>query len=107
MNKPPHPEDFKTIGPGAGGKRKGGRSRKGRQVDPAACRPFRPAQGRELRRDHLIEYLHLIQDEYGHIAAPHLPPSPFTCGFLCGGVRGRDVLSPLRRDKEGDPTPPT
>src|SRR5215472_7983826 len=46
---------------------------KGRQVDPRALAEVRELLGaRERRRDLLIEFLHLIQDRYGHISAPHL-----------------------------------
>jgi len=46
---------------------------KGRQVDPRALAEIRELLGaRERQRDLLIEFLHLIQDRYGHISAPHL-----------------------------------
>jgi len=46
---------------------------KGRQVDPAALAEVQALLGaRERRRDLLIEFLHLIQDRYGHLAARHL-----------------------------------
>src|SRR5215216_1367854 len=46
---------------------------KGRQVDPKALEEVRTLLGeRERRRDLLIDHLHLIQDRYGHISAPHL-----------------------------------
>jgi formate dehydrogenase beta subunit len=46
---------------------------KGRQVDPQALADIRQLLGaRPRRRDLLIEFLHLIQDRYGHISAPHL-----------------------------------
>ena len=46
---------------------------KGRQVDPHALAETRQLLGaRARRRDLLIEFLHLIQDRYGHISAPHL-----------------------------------
>jgi formate dehydrogenase beta subunit len=50
---------------------------KGRQVDLAAREEIaallagRDAAG-PLRRDLLIEYLHLIQDAFGHLSAPHM-----------------------------------
>ncbi|MEL6374193.1 MAG: NAD(P)H-dependent oxidoreductase subunit E [Pseudomonadota bacterium] len=59
--------------------RKLGRSRqprpfpKGRQLEPAAReRILDLLSDRPLRRDLLIEHLHLIQDTYGHIAASDL-----------------------------------
>jgi formate dehydrogenase len=46
---------------------------KGRQVDPHALDELQALLGaRPRRRDLLIEFLHLIQDHYGHISAPHL-----------------------------------
>jgi formate dehydrogenase len=46
---------------------------KGRQVDPAAREAIAALlAGREVRRDLLIEFLHLIQDQYGHLSAAHL-----------------------------------
>ncbi len=50
---------------------------KGRQVDPdaremiAALLGGRDAVG-HLRRDLLVEYLHLIQDRFGHLSAAHM-----------------------------------
>src|SRR5262245_13608541 len=46
---------------------------KGRQVDPRALAEVQELLGaRPPRRDLLIEFLHLIQDRYGHISAAHL-----------------------------------
>ena len=46
---------------------------KGRQLDDEAWREVRDLLGdRPRRRDLLIEYLHLIQDRFGHLAARHL-----------------------------------
>ena len=46
---------------------------KGRQVDPKARYEIEALLGdRPLRRDLLIEHLHLIQDEYNQISAAHL-----------------------------------
>jgi formate dehydrogenase len=46
---------------------------KGRQVDPAAAHDIERLLGDSpRRRDLLIEYLHLIQDEYHQISADHL-----------------------------------
>jgi formate dehydrogenase len=46
---------------------------KGRQVEPAAQAEVRALLGNaERRRDLLIEFLHLIQDRYGHLSAAHL-----------------------------------
>ena len=58
--------------PGSG-RRKPPRTPKGRQVDPRALEEVRALLGeRPRRRDLLIEHLHLIQDRYGHLSAPHL-----------------------------------
>src|ERR1700761_6183313 len=46
---------------------------KGRQVEPHAQDTIRGLLGdRPRQRDLLIEYLHLIQDEFGQISAAHL-----------------------------------
>jgi formate dehydrogenase beta subunit len=59
-----------------GRKDKGARPRprpKGRQLDHEALSEIRALLGsRERRRDLLIEFLHLIQDRYGHLSARHL-----------------------------------
>src|SRR4051794_34435416 len=60
--------------------RKSRRTPKGRQVDPQALDEVRALleEGRRrtgvepLRRDLLIENLHLINDRYGHLSAAHL-----------------------------------
>ncbi len=58
--------------PGAGTKRTA-KTPKGRQVDPSALTEVVPLLGDEpVRRDLLIEYLHRIQDRYGHLSARHL-----------------------------------
>jgi len=45
----------------------------GRRVDPVALEQVRELLGdASRRRDLLIEYLHLIQDSYGHISADHI-----------------------------------
>src|SRR6202012_5417879 len=49
------------------------RTPKGRQIDPRAADAGRARLGNRARRAGLlIEFLHLIQDRYGHISAPHL-----------------------------------
>ena len=46
---------------------------KGRQVDPQARAEVAALlSGREVRRDLLIEFLHLIQDKYGALSAAHM-----------------------------------
>jgi formate dehydrogenase len=49
------------------------RTPKGRQVDPQALAQVQALLAeRPRRRDLLIEHLHLMQDEYGHLSAAHL-----------------------------------
>ena len=55
------------------GRGKGRKTPKGRQLDDQAWEEVRALLGdRVRRRDLLIEYLHLIQDRYGHLSAAHL-----------------------------------
>ena len=71
-----HPSsEFKPFRPGRGkgAKRKPRGFPKGRQVDESALEEVTALLGeREIQRDHLIEYLHLIQDRYGHLSAAHM-----------------------------------
>jgi NADH:ubiquinone oxidoreductase subunit E len=54
-------------------RRRPARTPKGRQIDPRALEEVRALLGdKPRRRDLLIEYLHLLQDCYGHLSAPHL-----------------------------------
>ncbi len=56
-----------------GGRMKARHTPKGRQVDPLARTQIAALlNGREIRRDLLIECLHLVQDQYGHLSAAHL-----------------------------------
>jgi formate dehydrogenase beta subunit len=49
------------------------RGPKGRALDDAALQDIRGLLGeRPRRRDLLIEFLHLVQDRYGHLSAAHL-----------------------------------
>jgi formate dehydrogenase beta subunit len=58
---------------GRGAKRRPPRTPKCRQVDPQALVEVRALlTDRSRRRDLLIEHLHLIQDQYGHLSAAHL-----------------------------------
>ena len=55
------------------GKGRGRKTPKGRQLDAEALEEVRSLLGdAPRRRDLLIEYLHLIQDRYGCLSAPHL-----------------------------------
>jgi len=75
MSKQDHPETGKVRKFDHPGR---GRARarpvpKGRQVDPQSQQTIRALLGdRPRQRDFLIEYLHLIQDEFGQISAAHL-----------------------------------
>ena len=54
-------------------RRRAPKTPKGRQVDPRALEEVQALLiDRPRRRDLLIEHLHLIQDHYGHLSAPHL-----------------------------------
>src|ERR671911_692514 len=73
MNEHSKPEDFRPVRPGRGGKGRGRPFPKGRQVDPVAREEIRKLlRGKPLRRDLLIEFLHLIQDKWSHISAARL-----------------------------------
>jgi formate dehydrogenase beta subunit len=55
------------------GKGRGRKTPKGRQLDDKAWAEVRELLGdRPRRKDLLIEFLHLIQDAYGHLSAAHL-----------------------------------
>ncbi|WP_299029106.1 NAD(P)H-dependent oxidoreductase subunit E [uncultured Sulfitobacter sp.] len=69
--------DANKNGPDKGvwksGKGKGRRHTKGRQLEDSAWNDVRTLLDAEPRdRDLLIEYLHLIQDKFGHLSAAHL-----------------------------------
>jgi len=74
MTSPTKSSEFKPVRPGRGlGGGKGRGFPKGRQVDADALDEVRALLGeRPRRRDLLIEFLHLIQDRYGHLSAAHL-----------------------------------
>ena len=56
-----------------GGERRGRATPRGRQVEPGALAEVRALLGdRPRRADLLIEHLHLLQDECGHLSARHL-----------------------------------
>jgi len=60
-----------VVVPGRKRRKKG--QGKGRQVDVNALMQVRDALGGASRAsDHLIENLHKIQDQYGHLSGPHL-----------------------------------
>lgn len=68
-----HDETAGGDGVWKSGKGRGRATPKGRQYDDAALAEVRALLGdRPRRRDLLIEFLHLIQDAYGHQSAAHL-----------------------------------
>ncbi len=72
MHNPPN-SGANGANPPAGGRRKPRRTPKGRQIDLVALEQVQALLGtRPRRRDLLIEHLHLIQDKYGYLSAPHL-----------------------------------
>lgn len=68
------PLDERTgVWKGKGARKKGRKTPKGRQVDDLALQEVRALLGDTPRqRDLLIEFLHLIQDAYGHLSAAHV-----------------------------------
>ena len=81
---------------------------KGRQVDLAALDEIRALLGeRPRRRDLLIEFLHLIQDEYGHISAPHLAALAHEMGLpQTEAYEVATFYSHFDVVKDGPPPPP-
>ena len=68
----PQAQPSKRRHPG-GGRRRGSAKPKGRQVSSdALAKVSLLLDGRSLQRDHLIEYLHLIQDAERQLSADHL-----------------------------------
>ena len=62
----------RRIHPGSG-RRKAALFPKGRQLETGALKDVRALLGDRPRdRDYLIEHLHLVQDQYGHLSAAHL-----------------------------------
>jgi NADH:ubiquinone oxidoreductase subunit F (NADH-binding)/NADH:ubiquinone oxidoreductase subunit E len=62
----------RLIHPGSG-RRKAPPTPKGRQVDPEITSDIKGLLGERPRdRDLLIEFLHLLQDRFGHLSASHL-----------------------------------
>jgi hypothetical protein len=66
--------DVSVVDTSALGRKRGVRGHpKGRPLDPQAVSEIRELLGRSPRqRDLLIEFLHRIQDRYGHISAAHI-----------------------------------
>jgi formate dehydrogenase beta subunit len=73
MTDTPSPPRVIPITPAGGGGRKGRAKLKGRVPDAQALAEVRALLGADpRRRDLLIEYLHRIQDLFGHISAAHV-----------------------------------
>src|ERR1700729_2327102 len=69
----PVPDDHTPARHPGSGRRAARSVPKGRQVEPAAIEEKKSLLGEMPRqRDLLIEYLHLIQDRYGHLSVRHL-----------------------------------
>ena len=73
MNKNVDREAAPRKGVWKSGKGRGRHTPKGRQIDDTALEEIQALLGdRPRRHDLLIEFLHLIQDKYGHLASRHL-----------------------------------
>ena len=81
---------------------------KGRVIDPRARREIEALLGeRPLRRDLLIEHLHLIQDRYHQISAPHLAALADLLGMAMAEVyEVATFYAHFDVVKEGDPEIP-
>ena len=81
---------------------------KGRQLDPKALDEIQQLLGSGSRkRDMLIEYLHLIQDAYGHISASHLAALASDMKFSQAEVyEVASFYAHFDVVKEGDTRPP-
>jgi formate dehydrogenase len=90
------------------GRGKGRKTPKGRQLDDQALAEVLALLGdRPRRRDLLIEHLHLIQDQYGHLSAAHL--RALSEEMKIGQAEIYEVASFYAHFdvvKEGDETPP-
>jgi formate dehydrogenase len=81
---------------------------KGRPVDPSALREVVELLGDQpRRRDLLIEFLHRIQDAYGHISAAHIVALAAEMKLAMTEVyEVATFLSPLRRRQGRRALPP-
>jgi formate dehydrogenase len=107
MHTPPLTPGGNGKGKGAG-RRKSGGTPKGRQVDPQALADVQALlTDRPRRRDLLIEHLHLIQDHYGHISAPHLAALAFEMKMAMAEVyEVATFYAHFDVVKDGPPPPP-
>ena len=86
-------------GNGTGRRNKPRRTPKGRQVDPIALSDIQALLGdASVKRDLLIEYLHLIQDKYGHISASHMAALAHVIGNKVEAAYARGDLLERRRE---------
>ena len=87
---------------------KGRKTPKGRQVVELASQQIRELIGeRPLRSDLLIEFLHLIQDRFGHLSSEHI--SALAEEMRLSQVEVYEVASFYAHFdvvKEGEPAPP-
>tara|TARA_R110002110_G_scaffold114251_18_gene283419 strand:- start:8748 stop:10433 length:1686 start_codon:yes stop_codon:yes gene_type:complete len=90
------------------GKGKGRHATKGRQLDDGAWAEVRALLGdRPRRRDLLIEFLHLIQDQYGQLSAPHLRALAEEMRLSMAEVwEVATFYAHFDPRREGDPAPP-
>ena len=93
--------------PGKGGKRARARG-KGRQPTPSAVRDVSNLLGAGPHRgDMLLEYLHLIHDEFGHISAAHIAAlASITSGHMAEIFEVASFYAHLDIIKEGEDPPP-
>jgi formate dehydrogenase len=94
--------------PAPQGRRRPPRTPKGRQLDLHAVDEIRALLGdRPRRRDLLIEHLHLIQDHYGHLSAPHLVALAAEMKLALAEVyEVATFYAHFDVVKEGEPAPP-
>src|SRR6185312_9816453 len=90
------------------GRRRPRRTPKGRQIDTQALEEVQSLlTDRPRRRDLLIEHLHLIQDHYGHLSAPHLAALAFEMKLAQTEVyEVATFYSHFDVVKDGPPPPP-
>ena len=81
---------------------------KGRQVEPRAQDAIRALLGEAPReRTYLIEYLHRIQDTYGHLSVAHLAALAEEMSLAFAEVfETATFYAHFDVVKEGDPMPP-
>jgi len=90
------------------GKGKGRPTPKGRQVDAAALEDVKALLGEEpRRRDLLIEFLHKIQDKFGHLSVAHLAALADEMRMAMAEIyEGATFYAHFDGVKEGETPPP-